>query len=423
MDNFKTNLIPAIASQETATKLAQIGDRFSLNDQQKRLQARILAKLFSKVIQIKDLPRIFRINLGLNEAQANRLSAAIRQEVLDSIQNQKKLEISQVVKKQRAEKASLHKISPPPKKIKAQVARPASPIERLRQWFDYLTASLHLRLSDLQKSRLESAILTYLKDVRDILEMEEVLMRTIERGGVGLKFSKIKEVLERLKQDFPEDKRENADLSKRRVLFRADRRLSQPEALPPIPPAPIPKPVLPPLPKPKPPPLPKPPLPKPKPPPPPEPPRPIPPPPTPKPETPPSPPDLKPSVEGVVGILKPVSQGRQFLPGIQISKIKKIPQIREVGSEDFVQNPQKAKDNFLKKLKSLIGRSEKKRLESIEAWRQSGLYRLYLSMGEQSIAQGKTVTDISQERRVQGELFLTQEEFNAIADLSREFQY
>ncbi len=398
MNTFDNNLIPLVASAETAQTLDRISDKFDLDEKQRSLQARILGKLFTKAITVQDLPRVLRINLLLSEKKAQELAAMIRTELLATLPSDTESNPTPPF-------PNTAEPSPIRSQEKAQVVPAGSKAARLRAWVDILVAELNLQLSDLQLSRLESAFLTYLKDVRDLLETKDVLLRPEERGGVGLSLEQSREVVRRLEKDFPDQDKGAQPLARRNAIFTNQRRIEQSEtaALPEIT-RPLQSAKLePPLAKdsgrateqPQ--------------------------------EA--SPSSLKTAFAKAGSVLRDIVAGsepspkRQLISGLSIAEIKNIEQIQEMGIQDFVSDPQKAERDLVEKVVKLVGKEETKRIAVVRNWRESALYKLYVEIGEQSITQGKTVADLTRERQAQGKPFLTQEEFNALADLSREFQY
>ncbi|MFA4880968.1 MAG: hypothetical protein WC650_05100 [Candidatus Doudnabacteria bacterium] len=116
--------------------------------------------------------------------------------------------------------------------------------------------------------------------------------------------------------------------------------------------------------------------------------------------------------------------GEKQNAGLAIEAIKNVTDLKNLGLENFkIRQPSEAASHLVAQVNSLVGKSEIARFQSIEAWRASGPYKLYIMIGGESIAQGKTITEIAKRRMMQGEPYLTEEEFNAIADASRKFQY
>lgn len=75
------------------------------------------------------------------------------------------------------------------------------------------------------------------------------------------------------------------------------------------------------------------------------------------------------------------------------------------------------------KIKLLEDEQYSKRSEAIKAWRISPVNKLYLSIGEEAIAQNKPIDIIIEERKSRQEDYLSDEEFEAIMDLNRELRF
>ena len=88
-------------------------------------------------------------------------------------------------------------------------------------------------------------------------------------------------------------------------------------------------------------------------------------------------------------------------------------------SKDAVEavNKIKEKINFLEEEKY------SKRLEGIKAWRMSPVNKLYLDIGQASIAKKKPISVIIEERIKAGEKYLSNQEFKAVMDLNRSLRF
>jgi hypothetical protein len=74
------------------------------------------------------------------------------------------------------------------------------------------------------------------------------------------------------------------------------------------------------------------------------------------------------------------------------------------------------------KIQRLGNESFTKRAEGIRAWRDSEIYRVYVDIGNEGLAKGKSVNDVIQSRQQQGLPTLTLEEFSLIADLHKKLR-
>lgn len=64
-----------------------------------------------------------------------------------------------------------------------------------------------------------------------------------------------------------------------------------------------------------------------------------------------------------------------------------------------------------------------KKIEGIKAWRNNPVNKTYLSMGQESITEGKNINDIIKDREEQGLNYLTNEEFEAVMDLNDNLRF
>jgi hypothetical protein len=64
-----------------------------------------------------------------------------------------------------------------------------------------------------------------------------------------------------------------------------------------------------------------------------------------------------------------------------------------------------------------------KKIEGIKAWRNNPVNKTYLSMGQESITEGKNINDIIKNREEQGLNYLTNEEFEAVMDLNDNLRF
>ena len=78
---------------------------------------------------------------------------------------------------------------------------------------------------------------------------------------------------------------------------------------------------------------------------------------------------------------------------------------------------------ILEKLKLLEDERYSKKLEGINAWRQSPTNKIYLIIGQASISQNKPIDVIIKERQAAGLETLSTEEFEAVLGLNRQLRY
>lgn len=60
--------------------------------------------------------------------------------------------------------------------------------------------------------------------------------------------------------------------------------------------------------------------------------------------------------------------------------------------------------------------------DALQGWRQSEVYQLYLAMGRQSMEQGMAISEVIKQRTTANQLYLSEHEFTALADLNRQLQ-
>ena len=64
-----------------------------------------------------------------------------------------------------------------------------------------------------------------------------------------------------------------------------------------------------------------------------------------------------------------------------------------------------------------------KRMEGIQAWRKSPVNKLYLKIGQQSISEKKPIEIIVEDRKIAKQDYLSVEEFNAIMDMNKNLRF
>jgi len=80
-------------------------------------------------------------------------------------------------------------------------------------------------------------------------------------------------------------------------------------------------------------------------------------------------------------------------------------------------------DKIKHKISLLQDESFEKRAQGIKAWHSSEVYKNYLELGKQSMEQGKSVQEIVKEKQSHNEPSLSFEEFEVIADLNKSLAY
>ncbi len=86
-------------------------------------------------------------------------------------------------------------------------------------------------------------------------------------------------------------------------------------------------------------------------------------------------------------------------------------------------DPAKAAAKIREKIDLLGEEQYAKRIEGINAWRISPVNKLYLAIGERSMAEGKSVEQVISEMKAAGQDALEPQEFEAIMDLNRTLRF
>jgi hypothetical protein len=77
---------------------------------------------------------------------------------------------------------------------------------------------------------------------------------------------------------------------------------------------------------------------------------------------------------------------------------------------------------MLQKFKNLQNESFALWSEAVRGWRTGEVYSLYLAMGRESLEQGIPITHVIEQRAAKKVAYLSEHEFNALADLNRKLQ-
>ncbi len=124
-----------------------------------------------------------------------------------------------------------------------------------------------------------------------------------------------------------------------------------------------------------------------------------------------SPPSAKPKIEDV-----------KFRPRLT-GPIEEIRSMTLVDFRRLAQTPEKIIEKILEKIELLEEESFTKKTEAIKAWKESEVYRLYLELGDQSMAERKPISEIIAQRQRLNQPTLTEEELEAIFELNQRLRY
>ena len=103
-----------------------------------------------------------------------------------------------------------------------------------------------------------------------------------------------------------------------------------------------------------------------------------------------------------------------------------IDELREMDLVNFrrlAQIPAEIAEKIKEKLGFLEEESYKQRVAGIKAWRESPVNKLYLTIGQESIVNNKSVETIISERQNEGKDYLTNQEFEAIMTLNKDLRF
>ncbi len=86
-------------------------------------------------------------------------------------------------------------------------------------------------------------------------------------------------------------------------------------------------------------------------------------------------------------------------------------------------SPQASAEKIMEKINLLEDQSLVKKSEGIAAWRQSGVYKVYVEIGGRSMAEKKPVEQVIRELKESNQPFLAPQEFNVVSDLNSKLSY
>jgi hypothetical protein len=84
---------------------------------------------------------------------------------------------------------------------------------------------------------------------------------------------------------------------------------------------------------------------------------------------------------------------------------------------------EQSKEKLLDKINNLSKESFTKKSQGIEAWRQSEVYKEYLNLGNESMIQGKEISDIIDDYKSKSKDTLSLEEFDAVSDINKSLRF
>lgn len=125
--------------------------------------------------------------------------------------------------------------------------------------------------------------------------------------------------------------------------------------------------------------------------------------------------------------IKPVPSTREKKEDYTLHKlIGPIEELAKFNLESFralAPTIEQVADKIKHKIGLLQDESFEKRAQGIKAWHSSEVYKNYLELGKQSMEENRSVQEIVKEKQSHNKLSLSFEEFEVIADLNKELAY
>lgn len=106
-----------------------------------------------------------------------------------------------------------------------------------------------------------------------------------------------------------------------------------------------------------------------------------------------------------------------------VSPVEEIRQMKLVDFRRLAPVPADAAKKIMDKIDQLENESFAKRNEAIKAWKQNEISRLYLDLGEQGMEEKKTMAEVIAERLQGGKATLTEAEVDAVIELNQKLRY
>lgn len=104
----------------------------------------------------------------------------------------------------------------------------------------------------------------------------------------------------------------------------------------------------------------------------------------------------------------PVPKALEDLKNLDINNFRQINPSPKEGAKEIINRINSA----------ILADPAISRVQALDIWRQSSLYNLYLEIGRRSMSTRRPVKELAEERKSAGQPYLTQEEFEAIAEIS-----
>ncbi len=279
----------------------------------------------------------------------------------------------------------------------------ASPTAELENVVRTLTERYNLSFADeVLMKRFQAILLSRLRDVRTSQELQELLLRPVKIGGLGLDAITVTKLI----HDAEDAALRLHDSETARHLAMpsvpSEPSASKPTSVTPVPPAPV-----------------------------------VPPPPVPQPK--PAPMELPKNMEPTIPVrprptevaprptvreVAPLEPGKPMIHDVKRPKpMSLVDELADLSVDDFRNLGHDLAESAAKvaeKIHVLAEDSFAKRAEGISAWRRSGIYQLYLELGRQSMAEARPIENVISLRKHNNQPYLTAAEFTVVADLNRQ---
>lgn len=113
----------------------------------------------------------------------------------------------------------------------------------------------------------------------------------------------------------------------------------------------------------------------------------------------------------------------KYIPSKIMNSVDELRYMDLVSFHRLATRPEEQVAKIKEKINLLEEEQYSKRAEGVNGWRQSPVNRLYLAIGQKSISENKPIELVIEEKKKNGEDYLTMEELRAIIDLNKELRF
>ncbi|MBI4272457.1 hypothetical protein HY621_01240 [Candidatus Uhrbacteria bacterium] len=129
----------------------------------------------------------------------------------------------------------------------------------------------------------------------------------------------------------------------------------------------------------------------------------------------------------------PIKMGPASVGGkVSMSDVRTPPRLMDIVEElrfmtlkDFRRlspKPEEATQKILKKIQLLEKESYTRKMAGIQAWKENEIAKLYLQIGQESFGKGQSIGAVVDQRKAANQEYLTSEEFDALLDFNEELR-